>query len=236
MQAPLPSVASKGSAETTRLHSRTARERPARPGPPRVQAPLPWFNEQELCNVAWALGTLGRCEAALLDGIAADALRRGLGAFVPQGVSNLVWAFASLGHLHERFLKARGPAVRAPPRVRAAARTESTGEPGPSSTRCDELGPVLLARRRGPPARRAARPRAQAVSRYLPDHIGDCTTQSVSNIIWGCAVLNFYDQNLFEVVARELRGAPAPARPSAPARACGLRPRPRARRLHTAPF
>ncbi len=120
--------------------------------------------------------------------------------------------------------------------MRAAARIENTGKLGPIYKRCNLLGPVLLPRRRGPLTWRPARQRAQAVSRYLPDHIGDCTTQSVSNIIWGCAVLNFYDQNLFEVVARELRGAPGPVRPSAPTRARGLLLRPRARRLHTAPL
>lgn len=58
----------------------------------------------------------------------------------------------------------------------------------------------------------------------MPDHIGEFNTQAVSNTIWGCAALDFYNQHLYEAVARELRGAPPrPASRRKPVEgACGL--------------
>lgn len=52
---------------------------------------------------------------------------------------------------------------------------------------------------------------AQAVSAYVPLRIADFTTQAVSNTIWGCSVLNYYDSDLYATVAEELRSAPLTA-------------------------
>ena len=52
---------------------------------------------------------------------------------------------------------------------------------------------------------------AQAVSVYVPLRIADFTTQAVSNTIWGCSVLNYYDSDLYATVAEELRSAPLAA-------------------------
>lgn len=52
---------------------------------------------------------------------------------------------------------------------------------------------------------------AQAVSAYVPLRIADFTTQAVSNTIWGCSVLNYYDSDLYATVAKDLRSAPLAA-------------------------
>ncbi len=52
---------------------------------------------------------------------------------------------------------------------------------------------------------------AQAVSAYVPVRIADFTTQAVSNTIWGCSVLNYYDSDLYATVAEELSSPPLAA-------------------------
>lgn len=72
-----------------------------------AQAPARAFKEQEICNTAWALGSLRLPDTDVLDKLLAEVLERGLAQFMPQGVSNLVWACANLGYLNEPFLDVR---------------------------------------------------------------------------------------------------------------------------------
>ncbi len=57
-------------------------------------------------------------------------------------------------------------------------------------------------------ARMTGRACAQAVSAYVPVRIAEFTSQAVSNTIWGCSVLDYYDADLYAAVAEELRSAP----------------------------
>lgn len=45
----------------------------------------------------------------------------------------------------------------------------------------------------------------------MADHskgcLGEFATQAVSNTLWGCAVLNFYDADLYNAVAADILGA-----------------------------
>lgn len=48
----------------------------------------------------------------------------------------------------------------------------------------------------------------QAVAEYFVMDLSHFATQAVSNILWGCAVLNFYDQDMFNAAALEIQRTP----------------------------
>ena len=53
----------------------------------------------------------------------------------------------------------------------------------------------------------------QAVAEYFVMNLSHFATQAVSNILWGCAVLNFYDQDMFNAAALEIQRMPRPREP-----------------------
>ena len=60
-----------------------------------------------MSNAVWAMATMARRHEALQGLVAAEAVRRGMGASAPQAVSNLVWGFAVLEHSCPPFMQAR---------------------------------------------------------------------------------------------------------------------------------
>jgi hypothetical protein len=64
------------------------------------------LNPQNLANTAWAFATAGHAAPALLDAIAAAAVRSGLCDFNPQNLANTAWAFATAGHAAPALLDA----------------------------------------------------------------------------------------------------------------------------------
>lgn len=48
---------------------------------------------------------------------------------------------------------------------------------------------------------------AQAVAAYFCKDLSHFATQAVGNIMWGSAVLNFYDQDMFNTAALEIQRA-----------------------------
>jgi hypothetical protein len=69
-----------------------------------AQTHIVTWQEQEISNVVWAMATLSRSDERMLDRMARDALRRGMSAFVPQAVSNMVWGFAVLEYNNNAFM------------------------------------------------------------------------------------------------------------------------------------
>ena len=69
-----------------------------------AQTHIVTWQEQEISNVVWAMATLSRFDERLLEIMARDALRRGMSAFVPQAVSNMVWGFAVLEYNNNPFM------------------------------------------------------------------------------------------------------------------------------------
>lgn len=45
------------------------------------------------------------------------------------------------------------------------------------------------------------------MAEYFANDLTGFATQAVSNILWGCAVLNFYDQDMFNAAALEIQRA-----------------------------
>lgn len=54
--------------------------------------------------MVWAMATLSRSDDQLLETMARDVLRRGMNAFVPQAISNMVWGFAVLEYSNTPFM------------------------------------------------------------------------------------------------------------------------------------
>ena len=44
---------------------------------------------------------------------------------------------------------------------------------------------------------------------YSHTSLADFATQAVSNTLWGCAVLNFYDPDLYNAASADIQGAPS---------------------------
>lgn len=68
------------------------------------QTHIATWQEQEISNAVWAMATLSRPDEGLLETMARDAMRRGMSAFVPQAISNLVWGFAVLEYNNNPFM------------------------------------------------------------------------------------------------------------------------------------
>ena len=47
----------------------------------------------------------------------------------------------------------------------------------------------------------------QAASTHLQKHVVEYTSQGVSNFVWACSVLDFYNQDLYAAVAKEVLSA-----------------------------
>jgi hypothetical protein len=45
----------------------------------------------------------------------------------------------------------------------------------------------------------------QGVAKFFVHNVRHFTTQAVGNTLWGCAVLNFYDQDMFNVASLEVQ-------------------------------
>lgn len=46
------------------------------------------------------------------------------------------------------------------------------------------------------------------MAEHFVEDLSYYATQAVSNILWGCAVLNFYDQDMFNAAALEIQRVP----------------------------
>ena len=175
-------------------------------------------DQQTLCNIAWAYATVssqhgrptGHSTVALSDAIAAAALPR-LHDFTAQGLANMAWAYARLGHsappLTPAVLEADG--IEATGRARLVAAREARLDAHYSSRNGVTALLDGLAR--------------EVVARGLR-HFGQ---QHLANLVWAYATLGHAAPSLFDAVAEEAAarlheaegGATATAVPAATATA-----------------
>ena len=151
-------------------------------------------DQQTLCNIAWAYATVssqhgrptGHSTAALSDAIAAAALPR-LHEFTAQGLANMAWAYARLGHsappLVPAVLEADG--LEATGRARLVADGEARLDAHHSSRNGVTALLDGLAR--------------EVVARGLRHF----EQQHLANIVWAYATLGHAAPGLFDAVAEE---------------------------------
>ncbi|KAI7837274.1 hypothetical protein COHA_008888 [Chlorella ohadii] len=139
------------------------------------------YRPQELSNVVWALGTLGVLCAPTLDtvlaGVVSQLKERGMGSdgFIPQALSNMVWACA---HLRNGTRGCSGP----------------TSGGGPPTTVAKDSRPDWT------PSPQFLKAVASAATTCMPDF----QSQSLANLLWGYCKLDVYPEELFKAAAAEL--------------------------------
>ncbi|EFJ51245.1 hypothetical protein VOLCADRAFT_87862 [Volvox carteri f. nagariensis] len=141
-----------------------------------AQRIAPLFKEQELSNMLWALGKMSlRDQPQVLEALMEET-RVKLPAFLPQGISNVAWALASVGHPDMQFLD---QVVAQCGNQLAAFDVQALANLVWAMASLGYYKPQFV---------------GAVVNECLGRGLDRLSPQNLSNILWGCATLNHRDQ------------------------------------------
>ncbi|KXZ47984.1 hypothetical protein GPECTOR_31g346 [Gonium pectorale] len=143
------------------------------------------FKEQELSNVLWALGKMSlRNRPDVFESLMAET-RAKLPAFLPQGISNVAWALASVGHADTLFLDR---VVAQCGHQLGAFDVQALANLAWSMASLGYYQPAFL---------------ATVVNECLGRGLDRLSPQNLSNILWSCATLNHRDPRMLAAWAAQ---------------------------------
>lgn len=163
-----------------------------------LELELSSYIQQELSNVMWAYGTMQyQGNPDFMQRAAQEMLRRGIGQFMPQAISNACWAFAKLDLIYDDFLEAVG--------AHAAEQLHTWNSQAIANlvwayAKMEVCHDPLM-------AAVAATVTAQVYSRPdAPSHskIEEFTCQEVSNVMLAFARLSIYSAEVLQLVETEM--------------------------------